>query len=86
MFILYALTAYGKTKRISKSNNKKSRANMKNDILNWLLFCPKKEWNPHSKTLFFSSYGLCGANIIFINSKIIDNNGINIKKKIILLI
>lgn len=31
---------------------------MKNDILNSLLFCPKNEWNPHSKALSFSSYGL----------------------------
>ena len=34
---------------------------MKNEILNRVLFCPKNEWNPYSKTLFFSWYELLGA-------------------------
>jgi len=54
---------------------------MKNEILNWVLFCPKNEWNPHSKALFFSWYGLCGDNKIFKPSNINANIGMNIKKK-----
>ena len=53
---------------------------MKNDILNSLLFCPKNEWNPHSKALSFSSYGLCGAKIKLTANNIIANIGINIRK------
>jgi len=55
---------------------------MKNDILNWVLFWPKKEWNPHSKALFFSWYGLWGDNIILTVNKIKANIGINIKKNV----
>jgi len=40
--------------KISKSNNKNNSAKIKNDIVNCVLFCPKKEWNPHSKAVFFS--------------------------------
>jgi len=53
---------------------------MKNDILNCVLFWPKNEWNPHSKALFFSWYGLCGDNKIFIPNNINANIGINMKK------
>ena len=71
----------GYTNNISKSNNKNSKAKMKKDILNSLLFCPKKEWKPHSKALSFSSYGLWGAKIKLIANNIIANIGINTKKK-----
>ena len=59
---------------------------MKNDTLNCVLFCPKNEWNPHSNTLSFSWYGLCGAKTKFINNNKIDNIGINIIKKVVLVI
>lgn len=51
-------------------------------MLNSLLFCPKKEWNPHSNGLFFSSYELWGANIKFTPNSIKANNGISWKKNI----
>jgi hypothetical protein len=54
---------------------------MKKDILNWVLFCPKKEWKPHSNALFFSWYGLWGDNNIFKPNNIKANIGINKKKK-----
>ena len=72
----------GYTSNISKSNSKNSKAKMKKDTLNSLLFCPKKEWNPHSKGVFFSSYGLCGARIKLIDNNIIASRGINKKKKV----
>ena len=83
---VYTLTTNGYTKSISKSNNKNNNANIKKVMLNCVLFCPKKEWNPHSNTLSFSWYGLCGANIKFINNNIMANNGIKIKKKVLLVI
>lgn len=55
---------------------------MKKDILNWVRFWPKKEWNPHSKALFFSWYGLCGDSKIFIPKSITAKIGMNIKKKV----
>ena len=78
----YALTMKGYTNNISKSNNKKRSAKIKNEILNWVLFCPKNEWNPHSKALFFSWYGLWGENSKFMANKIKANIGIKIKKKV----
>ena len=61
-------------------------ANIKKEILNCVLFWPKKEWKPHSNALSFSWYGLCGANIKLTANKIIANIGINIKKKVVLVI
>ena len=55
---------------------------MKNDILNWVLFCPKKEWNPHSKALFFSWYGLWGESKMFIPKSTKDKKGIKRKKNV----
>ena len=55
-------------------------------MLNCVLFWPKKEWKPHSNALSFSWYGLCGANIKFTANKIIANNGIKTKKKVVLVI
>ena len=55
---------------------------MKNEILNWVLFWPKKEWNPHSKALFFSWYGLWGDSIILIVNNIRANIGIKMKKNL----
>lgn len=54
---------------------------MKKEILNCALFWPKNEWKPHSNALFFSWYGLCGANIKLTANKTKPNIGINIKKK-----
>jgi hypothetical protein len=59
---------------------------MKKEILNCVLFWPKKEWKPHSKALSFSWYGLCGANIKLTASNIIANKGINRKKNVVLVI
>ena len=59
---------------------------MKNEILNCVLFCPRNEWNPHSKALFFSWYGLCGDNKMFIPNNINANIGIKMKKKVRLVI
>ena len=64
---------------ISKSNNKNNKAKIKNEILNWLLFCPKKEWNPHSNAVLFSAFGLYVANIKFTANSITANNGIKNK-------
>ena len=55
---------------------------MKNDILNWVLFWPKKEWNPHSNALFFSWYGLWGESKILIANNKKAKIGISIKKKL----
>ena len=55
---------------------------MKNETLNCVLFCPKNEWNPHSNTLSFSSYGLCVANKKFTPNNIIANKVINRKKNV----
>ena len=82
VLLTYALTIYGYTNNISKSNNRKSKAKMKKDMLNSLLFWPKNEWKPHSNTLFFSSYGLWGAKIRFSDNSIIANKGMNKKKKV----
>jgi len=68
----YALIVYGYINNISKSNNKNNNPKMKNEIENWVLFCPKKEWNPHSKAVFFSKYGLWYEKIKFINNNTID--------------
>ena len=57
---------------------------MKKDILNCVLFCPKKEWKPHSKALSFSWYELWGDNIKLTNNNIIPNTGIKKKKKLLL--
>lgn len=69
---------YGYTSKISRSNKRNNKPNIKKDILNCVLVCPKKAWNPHSNGLFFSSYGLCGANIKFIASN--KKTNINTKK------
>ena len=61
---------------------KNKSANIKNDILNWVLFWPKNEWNPHSNALFFSWYGLWGENIKLTNKSIKLSTGINKKKKV----
>jgi len=37
-------------------------AKIKKEIVNWVLFWPKNEWNPHSKAVFFSIYGLWDEN------------------------
>ena len=55
-------------------------------MLNWVLFWPKNEWKPHSKTLSFSWYELCGAKIKFITKSNKAKIGINKKKNVILLI
>ena len=49
----YALTIYGYTNNISKSNSKNNNANIKKEMLELCMFWPKKEWNPHSNALFF---------------------------------
>ena len=54
---------------------------MKKDILNCVLFWWVKEWNPHSKGLFFSLYGIWGANIKLRANSIKASIGINKKKK-----
>ena len=59
---------------------------MKNEILNCDLVWPKKEWNPHSKALFFSWYGVCGANKKLTPNKTKPKIGTNIIKKVILVI
>jgi len=51
-------------------------------MLNWLLFWPKKEWNPHSNAVLFSAFGLYGANIKLIASNNTANMGIKNKKKV----
>ena len=39
----YKVTAIGNNNKITRSNNKNNKANIKKEILNWLLFWPKKE-------------------------------------------
>ena len=51
-------------------------------MLNWLLFWPKNEWNPHSKAVLFSALGLYGAKIKFIDNKTTAKKGIKNKKKV----
>ena len=78
---MYALTTYGYTRRISKSNSKKRSAKIKNETLNCVLFWPKKEWKPHSNVLSFSWYGLWGANKKLIAKNKIAIIGIKTKRK-----
>jgi hypothetical protein len=82
----YALTIYGYTNNISKSNNRNNSAKIKKEMLNCVLFWPRKEWNPHSNALFFSWYGLWGDNIILTANSISANIGMNIKKNVKLVI
>ena len=70
----------------NRSINKNKPRKRKDKKLNWVLFWPKNEWNPHSKALFFSWYGLCGDNKIFIPNNINAKIGINKKKKVKLVI
>ena len=41
------------------------------------MFLPRNKWNPHSKALFFSWYGLLGDNIILIVNNISASVGVN---------
>jgi hypothetical protein len=76
---------YGYTKRISKSNSKNNNANIKKDMLNCVLFWPKKEWKPHSNALSFSIYGLWGERIKLTANNITANIGIKNKKKVVVV-
>ena len=64
------------------TNKKNKSENIKNETQNGVLFYPKNKWNPHSKTLSCSWYGICGDKIKFTDRKIIDNIGIKIIKKV----
>jgi hypothetical protein len=59
---------------------------MKKEILNCVRFCPRNEWKPLSNDVFFSPYGLWGANTRFTVNNIIAKRGMKNKKKVRLLI